>query len=95
MSDKTTIPQKPPYNPNNDPFLELPQVIVLQTEVDAYMAARRFELLERLKERGRDKPISPDDEDQMRWYNECAENSLKQYHRGMAVLRELYRRGEL
>lgn len=90
-----TIPQKPPYNPNNDPFLELPKVKALHAEHQRYMDARRFELLERLKERGRDKPIHPDDEDLMRWYNDCAEDSLKQLHRGMEDLRKLYRRGEL
>lgn len=96
MSDTpNNTTEQPIYNPNNDPFLELPKVKALHAEQQRYMDARRFELLERLKERGRDKPTYPEDEDLMRWYNDCAKDSLMQYHRGIEDLRTMYRRGEL
>lgn len=95
MSDPQSLPQNYSSFGTDPEFENHPRVAALRRLQQEHNANARARLAEDLKKRGRDKPIFPDDEDLMRWYNDNIESSLKQWHRGMQDLRELYRRGEL
>lgn len=74
MSDEQRFEDTPEYRERKEQF-------------DADSEALALQLRAQLKTRRRDMPKYPDDEDLMKWYNDCKYDLLKWFHRDIEDMR--------